>query len=459
MRTISTTCFRRPGGTVKEVIAIETWKNWEGQFVEDRYYLHRLLGSNQAGAVFLTETAGAEARKAAIKLIHAQPDTAEARLSGWDRAAKLSHPRLIRLFDSGRCKLGDTALLYVVMEYAEEDLSSVLPERPLTAAEVEDMIEPTLDALGYLHGLGLVHGDLKPANIMAVDDQLKISSDGLRSAGQSKASSQSAYDPPELAGGLAPAGDVWSLGVTLVEALTQQLPVWRGTGRQELILPETIPQPFADIIRHSLRPDPQGRWSVSDIKARLHGVAPPTKPEPAIVTTPQPPEKNRTGVVAATLFIVALAGIAGFRLFQRASDIAPSSQSPLPSPPAVQSEPAVPPPPPPRPEPRVTPPRSRTDGEVVRQVLPNVPRYALSTIRGSVKLDVRVRVAPSGDVTSAKLDSAGPSKYFANLALQAARQWKFSPANVEEHDTLREWRLRFEFTRAETKVVPVRATP
>ena len=461
MRTISTTFFADADGTVYGVIATENWKSWEGQFVEDRYYLHRYLSGNQASAVFLTEITGGEARKAAIKLVEAQPDTAEAQLARWAKAAKLSHPRLIQLFDSGRSKLADTPLLYVVMEYAEEDLSLVLPERPLTPDEVGEMIEPTLDALAYLHGLGFVHGDLKPSNIMAIDDQLKISSDALSSAGESKAPGQGVYDPPEIARGLLPASDVWSLGVTLVEALTQRPPAWRDKERRELLLPETIPQPFADIIRHSLHLDPQSRCSVADIKARLRGVPIPTRPEPAIVTTPEPPAKNRTGVVVATVFIVALAAFAGMRLFQRTPDtVPPNPVSPLP---AVRPEPAPPALPPlqpqPQPKAKATPPRKGANGDVVRQVLPDVPRHALSTIRGSVKVDVKVSVAPSGEVTNTKLDSAGPSKYFANLALQAARQWKFSPADADGQNNPRAWRLRFEFTRSGTKVTPVRSTP
>jgi TonB family protein len=461
MRTISTIFFADADGTVYGVIATETWKNWEGQLLEDRYYLHRYFSSNQSSAVFLTEITGGEARKAAIKLVDAKSDTAEALLARWDKAAKLSHPRLIQLFESGRSKLGDTPLLYVVMEYAEENLSLVLPERPLTVAEAEEMLEPTLDALAYLHGLGLVHGDVKPSNIMAVDDQLKISSDVLSSAGESKASGQSVYDPPEIARGLLPASDVWSLGVTLVEALTQHPPAWRDKERRELLLPETIPQPFADIIRHSLRPDPQSRCSVADIKARLHGVPIPTKPEPAIVTTSELPAKNRTSVVVATVFIVALAAFAGMRLFQRAPDTVPPN--PVPPPPAVQKEPApsaLPPlQPQSQPKAKATPPRKGANGDVFRQVLPDVPRHALNTIRGSVKVDVKVTVAPSGEVTSTRLDSAGPSKYFANLALQAARQWKFSPADADAQNTPRAWRLRFEFTRSGTKVTPVRSTP
>ena len=47
------------------------------------------------------------------------------------------------------------------------------------------MLESVLDVLAYLHGKGFVHGHIKPANIMASGDELKVSSDGLRRAGES----------------------------------------------------------------------------------------------------------------------------------------------------------------------------------------------------------------------------------------------------------------------------------
>src|SRR5205807_4278877 len=137
----------------------------------------------------------------------------------------------LRLFYTGRCRMGSTEVLFAVMEYAEEDLSQILAERPLTPAETLDMLQPALEALAYLHRQGFVHGHIKPANIMAVEDQLKISSDGLCRIDEWRGDlwKPDVYDAPEIAGGeISPAADIWSLGMTLVEALTQRVPVWEG---------------------------------------------------------------------------------------------------------------------------------------------------------------------------------------------------------------------------------------
>src|SRR6185295_8598106 len=124
------------------------------------------------------------------------------------------------------------------------------------------------------------HGHLKPTNIMADGDQLKISSDGLCRAGEASGllGAPSAYDPPESSRGIIPmtetasaAGDIWSLGAIFVEALTQRVPSAPPNGQGEVALPQDLPEPFSDIARHCLRLHPEGRWTVAEIKARLAG--------------------------------------------------------------------------------------------------------------------------------------------------------------------------------------------
>jgi TonB family protein len=72
---------------------------------------------------------------------------------------------------------------------------------------------------------------------------------------------------------------------------------------------------------------------------------------------------------------------------------------------------------------------------------------------------VKVQVDASGKVVAADLDSAGPSKYFANLAMKAARDWEFTPAKVDGENAASEWILRFEFAQDGTKVTPAEKAP
>jgi TonB family protein len=594
----------------------ESWKQWEGQIVAARFLLQRYLGGSEHSAVFLTQR-GTPPQKVAIKFIQVEEPDAQLQLSRWQHAAKFSYPHLLRNIDSGRCRLGDFDLLYVLMEYAEENLSQFLRQRPLTPAEARDVLTPALQALAFLHGDGLVHGHLRPSNILAIEDQLKLSSDGISSlaepsnlppaetqqnAAASSLRHPSPYDAPEIAKGIiSPAGDIWSLGITLVEALTQHLPASVGSAAQEPVVPDTLPALFLDIVRHCLQRDPQRRWTVVEIAARLNpgSVAPSasaatlawapssahvgTAAAPALVSAPPPPaapsvsapsaksEPARpipspaarppihTQTVAARgsaikpryelvqphlqrppllpplpklnylplAIVVAIALTAIFlgpRLLhrrapvQQAASVTPPAQpaakptSPAanaknssksaqkPARPALNSAPpssqstsqtprqsspqktsdtrttdartsssSTPAPAPAALTSVANPPRlesasqlvagSVAQGEVLNQVLPEVSPGALATIRGTVRVTVKLHVDSAGNISSAELFSPGPSKYFADQALQAAHHWDFAPAKVDGHAVASDWLVRFEFTPSVTKVHPSQSTP
>jgi len=91
--------------------------------------------------------------------------------------------------------------------------------------------------------------------------------------------------------------------------------------------------------------------------------------------------------------------------------------------------------------------------------MPAVAPSARRTITGKIRVRVRVEVDTSGNVTNAILDSPGPSQYFARLAVEAARQWKFTPAQAHGQFVASQWMLRFGYTRRDTEVVPQRVAP
>ena len=468
----------------------ESWKHWEGQVVDGQFHLRQYLGGSPHSAVFLTECGEGGSQKAAIKFIPADPDSAEVQLSRWRQAAKLSHPHLLRIFQVGRCQIGDMNLLYAVTERAQEDLSQILPKRALTQAEARDMLAPVLDALGYIHAAGFVHGRMKPANIMAVDDQLKISSDGLCRAGRSTdgQSKPDVYDAPESSSGVAsPAGDVWSLGMTLAESLTQRPPIWERIGDEDASLPDSLPAPFLDLARHCLRRDPSRRWTVADIARWLNpATALPHAQEELRQAAAAPPEFKKTFarpgylLPAVALALLLIAMLAGPKLFTRHMEAqptpsaAPAHAKPQPKaeapPPETTAQPKQPSPLLVKEPPAATvaqplqPATERSSfgaakGEVLDQPLPEISDKARHSIVGTVRVGVRVQVDPAGHVTGATLDSPGPSKFFAAKALEAAPRWKFIPPTVGGRSVPSEWILRFEFSNADTEVYPSQAAP
>jgi eukaryotic-like serine/threonine-protein kinase len=516
-----------------------------GQVLDGKFRLGQLVGGSERSSVFLVDYDGQQVPKAAIKLIPADSVDAPGQLARWRQAAKLSHPHLIRLLEMGRCELDHTPMLYVVMEYAEENLSQVVARRPLSPAEARDILGPVADALAYVHAKGFVHCRLKPANIMADDDLLKISSDGLCRIGEYSGSmgKPGAYDPPEAAGGrISPAGDVWSLGMTLAEVLTQRLPVWERTNQAEPALPSNLPPEILDLARHCLRRDPQLRWTVADIAARLQQNSP--TPPRQITPSPETSFANPRaigGVVLAGVALVAILGglllLRNHSLNQSSAPIAaehspaqPQAQPPVPpkaqppvtakvqptvsataqpkpennpvlsakSPSPVQTPPQQPPPvakpvphtaPPPTPQlaehaltkpsekkpaainpaplpaparsavPATTPTSGVVRGKVVQQILPDAPQRARDTIRGKVRVSVKVHVNESGTVTEASFTAPGPSQYFADRALKAAQLWKFAPAKMDGRNVPSDWLLRFEIDPAAINVYPMETAP
>jgi serine/threonine protein kinase len=253
----------------------EVWTKWEGQVINGAFPLRRFLGASDHSAVFLTEYAAQNLPNAALKLVPAIPTLAQAQLAHWTTAAALPHPHLIRVLEAGRCQLGDLPFLFVVMEYAEQTLSQILAQRALTPGEVREMLLPTLKTLAFLHSKNLVQGRLKPSNILAVKDQLKLATDAVRPAGESAAyiSKSSMYDPPESNdGSFSAAGDIWGLGVTLVEALTQHLPSWPDGKSETASFPSVLPPAFVEIVRQCLNRSPARRPTVADLEALINPV-------------------------------------------------------------------------------------------------------------------------------------------------------------------------------------------
>jgi TonB family protein len=87
---------------------------------------------------------------------------------------------------------------------------------------------------------------------------------------------------------------------------------------------------------------------------------------------------------------------------------------------------------------------SAVAASAIDEVIPDTPRSALQTIRGTIKVSIRVTVDNHGRVLTASSHERGPSRYFERLSLEAARKWTFTPADTAEP---RSMLLQFHFTR------------
>jgi eukaryotic-like serine/threonine-protein kinase len=146
-------------------------------------------------------------------------------------AARLSHPNVVAVFDTGE----EDGLPYIVMEHvAGETLADRVRRGRLRPDEVVEIGRQACAGLEHAHAAGLVHRDVKPANLLLrVDGTLKIADFGIaRAAEASRVTAAgtvlgtAAYLAPEQAqgGDVSAAADVYSLGAVLYECLTGQPP-------------------------------------------------------------------------------------------------------------------------------------------------------------------------------------------------------------------------------------------
>ncbi|MEG4337097.1 MULTISPECIES: serine/threonine-protein kinase [unclassified Microcoleus] len=271
--------------------------NGQNSIVDGKYHLKEFLGSGGEGAVYRADEVILDepVRSVAVKLHLKEDDNLEQQKREIKIILNISHPHLIRCFTAGQCKLKDYELVYLVMELGDaKTLDKCLP---LSEEETREVVQSIGSVLVYLQDQNIVHRDVKPANVLRVDEQWKLSDFGLlREDVQSQGvltrtfRGTPGYAPPEFyEGKVFQACDVWSLGAMIVEILTGN-PAFSGKTtehlktlviRAEPQLTQSLPAPFDEIVRGCLIKDPNERWTAKQVLEALN--------KPAIsLSRPQP---------------------------------------------------------------------------------------------------------------------------------------------------------------------------
>ncbi|NYE36319.1 serine/threonine-protein kinase [Nocardioides cavernae] len=199
-------------------------------------------------------------------------------------AASLHHGGIAAVFDFGEASLDDgsgTPRPYLVMELVEgQPLSALLrPDAPLDPAVAAELLAQAGDALGVAHDAGIVHRDVKPANLLVTPDrQVKVTDFGIARAAEAMALTETgqvlgtpAYISPEQAEGrtATAASDVYSLGVVAFECLAGRKPFVADTPVATAIahlrnpvpeLPASVPTDLAAVVRRALAKAPEERF-------------------------------------------------------------------------------------------------------------------------------------------------------------------------------------------------------
>jgi predicted Ser/Thr protein kinase len=317
-----------------------------------RYLIDRQVGIGGMGTVF-SATDERLGRRVAVKVLKEELASESRFLERFRRearaAAALSHPNVAGVFDYGE----EDGRPFIVMELIEgRDLSRVMrDDGPLGVERTQKIAGQIALALGHAHSAGLIHRDVKPHNVIVMDDdRVKVTDFGIaRATGESTLTATGTimgtaqYLSPEQASGETPGppSDVYSLGIVLFEMLTGAVPFTGDSPvsvalrhvRDEVPAPSTIdpsvPPELDELVARATAKQPEDRFADGNAFASALSVGGTDLPATAELTGAtegaaawpfaHPPRWDpiRVGKVViavfAVLFLVALTAL-GFRL-------------------------------------------------------------------------------------------------------------------------------------------------
>jgi serine/threonine-protein kinase len=304
-------------------------------------------------------------RPIAVKLLHPHLASDEGFQERFRReaiaAARLAHRNIVATFDTGE----DDGVAFIVMELIRgRTLRAVLEEAGgvLPAWQVRDIALQVAEALHHAHEAGLVHRDVKPANILVCDAepgapvQVKVADFGIARAAtqdgtdltQPGALLGTAKDlSPEQVEGKEPdaRSDVYALGVVMYEALTGRPPFSADTEvatamahvHQEPLRPRQlragIPRSIEAVVDKAMAKDPSRRYaSAAELASALRGIDLGDDAVPSVVRDPTPPsgvaptfrQTERTWLVPAAIIVAIAAALVVVAVILSRSDVGPS---------------------------------------------------------------------------------------------------------------------------------------
>lgn len=256
----------------------------KGQKISDRYQIIKAIGEGGMANVYLAYDTILD-RDVAVKVLRGDLANDEKFVRRFQRealsASSLTHPNIVEVYDVGE----DHGMYYIVMEYVEgRHLKDLIKKRgKLTTSEVIDIMLQITDGMSVAHDSYIIHRDIKPQNIMILENGLvKIMDFGIAMALNSTQLTQTNsvmgsvhYLPPEQASGKGATlqSDIYSMGIVMYELLTGKLP-YKGDNAVEIALKQlkeplpdireelpNIPQSIENIIIKATAKNPKNRYA------------------------------------------------------------------------------------------------------------------------------------------------------------------------------------------------------
>ena len=256
----------------------------KGQKINDRYQIIKTIGEGGMANVYLAYDTILD-RNVALKVLRGDLSNDEKFVRRFQRealsASSLSHPNIVEMYDVGE----DDGQYYIVMEYVDgKTLKQLIKKRgALTLNEVIDIMLQLTDGIAHAHDSYIIHRDIKPQNIMIMENGLvKITDFGIAMALNSTQLTQTNsvmgsvhYLPPEQANGKGASVkcDIYSLGILMFELLTGTIP-FKGENAVEIALKQMkeplpdvtlinpeIPQSIENILLKATAKNPKNRYN------------------------------------------------------------------------------------------------------------------------------------------------------------------------------------------------------
>ncbi|MFC0842791.1 protein kinase [Streptomyces noboritoensis] len=299
-----------------------------GRLIAGRYRLLEQIGRGGMGTVWRVEDE-LLGRHVALKKVHFPPHLGEderATLHERTRrearsAARITHRNVVVVHDV----VEDAGLPCIVMEYVpSRTLGDVLKnDGPVDPGEAARIGRAMIAALRAAHAAGVLHRDVKPANVLlGADGRVVLTDFGIAIASGTSTLTRTGelvgsidYCAPERVKGAppGPAGDLWALGATLYQAVEGRPPFRRSTPIEtayaivaDPLEPPRHGGPLAPLITQLLAKEPEDRPTAEAVQARLRESARPHTPAPdpaerAARTEPAAPGPDRPGTAATAL--------------------------------------------------------------------------------------------------------------------------------------------------------------